>query len=62
MVNWSFWTGFENNDTWSIAYHFKQKYPMSEKTALIMLGVVGVISLILLIWVIVLWRKRKKNF
>jgi len=55
-MGWNFWTGLDVNDTWSIAYEFRQKYPIGSNTALLMLLAVGFISLILL-----LWKIKRKN-
>lgn len=54
MLNWSLWGGMDINDTWSIAYEFRQKQFISEKTALIGLFVVFIVTLIMI------WFNRKK--
>jgi len=53
MVKWDFWTGLNTNDTWSLAYEWKQKFGEHEMTSYIILGVILVICLGLI------WWKRK---
>ena len=59
MVSWDFWHGLDLgvNDTWSIAYEFKQKFQMSEMTAYTLLATVEIICLVGLIWI---WKRKRK--
>ncbi len=53
MINWSFWSGININDTWSIAYEFKQKFHMDERIS------IGILLGIFILCCILIWWKRK---
>ncbi|MBI2628696.1 hypothetical protein HYW74_01275 [Candidatus Pacearchaeota archaeon] len=59
MVSWSFSKGLDYglNDTWSLAYEFKQKNMISETTAY---WILWTILIIVVIGLVVMWWKKKK--
>jgi len=50
MVSWNPWIGLDINDTWSLAYEWKQKFGVHELASYIMLGIFLIILIIMIFW------------